>query len=88
MLENKVLKSELFDCKWQRHQHIVTQVQVYWAINSIIYIKLNKMLKNNKKNSENKMLINYTIYLHYFFTLKLDVSIIFIRIRLYSYFLL
>ena len=34
MLENKVLKSELFSCKWQRYQHIVNQAQIYWARNS------------------------------------------------------
>ena len=34
MFENKVLKCELFNCKWQSYQHIVNQAQVYWAINS------------------------------------------------------
>ena len=34
MLENKVLKSELFSCKWQRYQHIVNQAHIYWARNS------------------------------------------------------
>ena len=32
--ENKVLKSKLFNCKWQSYQHIGNQAQVYWPINS------------------------------------------------------
>ena len=37
MLENKVVKSELFSCKWQSYHHIVNQAQVHWAINSELW---------------------------------------------------